>query len=281
LIGVLQVIQGLHSYLRNQYAGVLNEEQINRHIKDHIGLEIANQQVDVILKAVSEGGSILDVGSGFGSFVLAARQRGFNAVGIETEPFEVNYARARLSEEMSSADKEKIYFIGSGLELPFKLESFNAVTLWNVLEHVDDYKQLLKECIRVLRPEGFLFVVCPNCIALRREAHYQIFWPPFIPKKLGRLYLKLRGKNPAFFEKCIFYRSNWGVLFTLKKYGLEIFDTRKAKLEELDLISNRKVREAITFLNRNHLSWILHFLMALSFLNPFKNSVFVYARKRN
>jgi MPBQ/MSBQ methyltransferase len=271
----------LRNYLRSQYLGVLNEGQINQHIQDHVGLEIANEQVDLILKVISKENRILDVGAGFGSFVFAARQRGVNAVGIETEMFEVWYSRERLQEENSGEDLQNIYLVGTGLELPFESESFNVVTLWNVLEHVDDYKQLLKEGIRVLTPGGFIFLVCPNYAAFRSEAHYHVIWPPLIPKKLGSLYLKLRGRNPAFFEKCIFYRSNWGVLFTLKKYGLEIFDIRKDKLKELDSIRNRRIRQIITLLNRFHLSWILHFLLALSFINPFKNSVFIYARKRN
>jgi SAM-dependent methyltransferase len=269
----------LKDYLLSQYAGVLSEEQILRHIRDHVGLEIAEQQVDLVLEVAGEGASILDVGSGYGSFVLAARKKGLHAVGIETAPFEVGYARARLSEEVLGVDDEKVYLNGSGLELPLGSESFDAVTLWNVLEHVEDYKRLLKECIRVLKPEGFLFIVCPNYTALRREAHYQIFWPPFLSKRLGSLYLRLRGRNPAFFERNIFYRSNWGVLFTLKSHGLKIFDIRKSKIEKPDSIGNPKVRDAVAFLHRAHLSRILHVLLRLSFLNPFKNSVFVYARK--
>jgi MPBQ/MSBQ methyltransferase len=274
------LITGLHNYLGSKYVGVLNEEQIMRHVREHVGLEIANEQVDLIVKVIGRSDDILDVGSGFGSFVLAARNRGLKAVGIEIEPFEVSYARERLAESVSMADRQNVYIAGSGLAIPFKSETFDVVTLWNVLEHVNDYKQLIKECIRVLRPEGFLFVVCPNYMAFRREAHYQIFWPPFIPRKLGSLYLKLRGKNPAFFETCIFYRTNWGVLLTLRQYGLKIFDIRKEKLKKLDSINNRKIRRIINWLYRIRLSWLIHLLLVISFINPFKNSIFLYAGKR-
>lgn len=270
----------LLEYLRSQYAGIFNEQQIARHIEDYIGLEIADRQVDQVLGRSARGSRILDVGSGFGSFVLAARRRGLDAIGIEIAPFEVEFARRRLREEIPGDDPNHVYCLGSGLDLPFKAESFDVVTLWNVLEHVSDYRRLLSEAVRVLRPGGYLYIVCPNYASFRKEAHYHVFWPSLLPRKVGRYYLKSRGKDPGFFETSIFYRTNWGVLYALKRLGLEIHDFTSDKLLDPTKINHKKIRNLLVSLQRVNLLWVIRFWLMLNFYNPFKNSVVLYVRKR-
>jgi SAM-dependent methyltransferase len=45
--------------------------------------------------------------------------------------------------------------------LPFKGESFDAVLLMNVLEHLQDYRKALSEATRVLKPGGHLYIYVP------------------------------------------------------------------------------------------------------------------------
>lgn len=269
----------LYRYLRSQYAGVFDERQLERHIGDYVGLKIATQQVKQLLRRCGRGSRILDIGSGFGSFVLTARRHGLDAVGIDIAPFEVEFARERLLEEAPGDDPEYVYRLGSGLDLSFMAESFDVITLWNVLEHVSDYRRLLSEVVRVLRPGGHLYAVCPNYASFRQEAHYHIFWPSLLPRKLAGYYLRLRGKDPAFFESSIFYRTNWGVLVTLRRLGMKVYDLNIDKLNDLDGINNRRVRQLLVALNRFKLLWIVRFGLVLAFYNPLKSSVILYARK--
>ena len=75
------------------------------------------------------------------------------------------------------------------------------------------------EAIRVLKPGGLLYVVCPNYAALRREAHYHVLWLPLMPRRIASRYLRWRGRNPAFFEQHIYYRTNTGVTAFLRRHG--------------------------------------------------------------
>src|SRR4051812_44191899 len=73
----------LVDYLRANYEGVFDDAQLERHLHDYIGFEIARQQVDWVAQSATNTTRVLDVGAGFGSFVLCARQRGLDAIGIE------------------------------------------------------------------------------------------------------------------------------------------------------------------------------------------------------
>lgn len=62
----------------------------------------------------------------------------------------------------------------------------------------------------------FLNPLCP------REAHYKIFWIPYMPKRLGKLYLKMRGFNPEFFERHVNYITPKTVIKLLEKDGMNV-----------------------------------------------------------
>ena len=271
----------LREYLGTSYEGVFDASQFDRHIQVYIGLEIAQEQVALVAQSIGNGRLVLDVGSGFGSFVLAARQQGLDATGVEIAEFEIEYARERLVREIPSDDPERVYPAGNGLDLQYESNTFDAVTLWNVLEHLSDYERLLAECVRVLRPGGILHVVCPNYAAFRDEAHYHVFWPSLIPRRLAAAYLRLRGKNPRFFETGIFYRTNWGVLSALYALGLDIHDYRLEKLRNPEAVNNPRMRALLIAIKKMRLLVIAEFILALSFVNPFKDAISLYARKRS
>jgi GT2 family glycosyltransferase/SAM-dependent methyltransferase len=54
------------------------------------------------------------------------------------------------------------FVCGDATDLPFPDESFDAVTMFDLLEHVIDDRQAVREAFRVLRPGGFLLVSTPN-----------------------------------------------------------------------------------------------------------------------
>lgn len=54
------------------------------------------------------------------------------------------------------------FVCGDATRLPFADESFDAVTMFDVLEHVPDHAQAAAEAVRVLRPDGATIVSAPN-----------------------------------------------------------------------------------------------------------------------
>ena len=97
-------------------------------------------------------GRLLDVGAGRGRFVAQARTAGWDAVGLEPSLRGILGARA-LGVELQHAGVE---------DADVAPGSFHAISLWHVLEHLDDPGAALERIARWLRPGGLLVVGVPN-----------------------------------------------------------------------------------------------------------------------
>ncbi|MGD8752929.1 MAG: class I SAM-dependent methyltransferase [Anaerolineales bacterium] len=96
--------------------------------------------------------SLLDYGCGDGLFLEIARQASIDAVGIEVSD--------SLIEAVSKKLGEDAIFDGRSDEIP--KESFDVVTIINVLEHLREPRQTLEKAFSALRPGGILLVHVPN-----------------------------------------------------------------------------------------------------------------------
>ena len=149
--------------------------------------------------------TILDIGSGVGAFVLACRRRGLRAFGIE--PDRIGQGGSMTAIQIASRRTERqVFAVATGEDLPFSDRSFDLVTMNQVIEHVSDQRAVLKEAARVLKQGGAIYIACPNYLRFY-EPHYKIFWIPLLPKILGRLYLRARGRSPALLNQ-ITYTTN-------------------------------------------------------------------------
>ncbi|WP_424627551.1 class I SAM-dependent methyltransferase [Bradyrhizobium sp. SYSU BS000235] len=256
----------LLAYLRSLYTGVFPEDSIKAHIDDYVGLTFADQVLPTVAGAVPAGGRVLDIGCGFGGFVLAARVLGLDAYGIEIAPFEVEFARQRLSRAQPQDDAKVVYRQGDALALVAEEGTFDAITLWNVLEHIGDGDALLTLAARLLKPGGVIFIICPNYAAFRDEAHYQVPWYPLFPRYLASGYLRRQGRDPSYFETSIFYRTNWGVMRALRRAGFELYDF------------SATTSMAVT--PRHALTMLRHPKIYFRYYNPMKESVVLAARKK-
>jgi ubiquinone/menaquinone biosynthesis C-methylase UbiE len=266
-------------HLRRQYDGVLDDAQLEEHRENYVGTRMADELLEILQRRRPDARRVLDVGSGYGSFVLVARRAGIDAVGLEMADVEVEFARARLRSERPADDAETVYPVGDARELPFDDESFDAVTLWNVVEHVPGYERALAEAARVLRPGGSVFIIAPNYAAFRREAHYLVPWAPFMPKRAGAVYLRRLGRDPSFWLEGIHPLSKGGVLRTLRRVGLELRDTRAEKLVQPEAIGNARARRVATALRRAHVAPLAAAAVRAAGRNPLSPVIFVEGTK--
>lgn len=104
------------------------------------------------LRALGEpprvGARLLDVGSAYGYAVDEARRAGWRATGLELSP-----AAAVRAPRLASAPP---VVLGDAQRAPFADGSFDAVTLWDVIEHLPDPHAAVGELSRLLRPHGLL-----------------------------------------------------------------------------------------------------------------------------
>ena len=105
----------------------------------------------------SHKGKLLDLGCGKGSFLATMRDLGWDILGVEIDAQAASVAQDHFGVPVVKSPLEKA---------KFPADSFDAVTITHVLEHVHDPIGLLKECLRVLKPGGRLVVVTPNAESL-------------------------------------------------------------------------------------------------------------------
>jgi 2-polyprenyl-3-methyl-5-hydroxy-6-metoxy-1,4-benzoquinol methylase len=98
-------------------------------------------------------GTLLDIGAGTGHFVRWMMRQGWKADGVEVNENARRYALNVNNLELHAS-------IEHGM---FKSGSFDAVTLWHVLEHIHDTDEILKTIDSILKPDGVLFLAVPNC----------------------------------------------------------------------------------------------------------------------
>ena len=98
-------------------------------------------------------GRLLDIGTAAGAFLRAARDRGWQAVGVEPNRWLAEWGRRNygvLIEPGSAADLSKV-------EGPF-----DVITLWDVIEHTTEPLKVLGNVNRLLAPGGILVVNYPD-----------------------------------------------------------------------------------------------------------------------
>jgi SAM-dependent methyltransferase len=104
----------------------------------------------------ASGARVLDLGcgAGYGTAELAAGSH--SAVGIDLAPDAVSHA--------SSAYRlANISFLpASATAVPFRDGSFDLITAFEVIEHLDNWRDLLAEGQRLLHPQGVFLVSTPN-----------------------------------------------------------------------------------------------------------------------
>lgn len=116
-------------------------------------LGIFYKTLDLIEKFTSHTGKLLDIGSGKGEFLAAARERGWEVSGVEPSANFAIYSKEKFGiDVINSSLRDKI----------FPDNFFDVVTLNMVLEHIDDPKGLFLIIKKVLKEGGLLYIEVPN-----------------------------------------------------------------------------------------------------------------------
>jgi SAM-dependent methyltransferase len=106
----------------------------------------------VIKETGVSSGSILDVGCGTGAFLSAMRRAGWNITGLE--PDDAARQKAASLYNIHPLPPAALFNMGAG--------TFDAITMWHVLEHVHSLHDYVKQLSIILKDRGVLLVAVPN-----------------------------------------------------------------------------------------------------------------------
>lgn len=98
----------------------------------------------------------LDIGAGLGQFVQLVQQHGAMALGIEPSALRRAYALEASGLELSHRLAEDDYW-QTGYP-----QAFDLITLWDVIEHVDDPCSTVAAATALLKPGGWLYLDTPD-----------------------------------------------------------------------------------------------------------------------
>lgn len=110
-----------------------------------------NTGLDVI-KQHTTGLRVLDIGCSSGQFLRCASNRGYDVAGIEINEIEAEQARSSCFNVVN--DVNELY------------GNFDAITMWDVLEHIKDGKTFIKSVLNRLNDGGVIFIQTPNVYSL-------------------------------------------------------------------------------------------------------------------
>jgi 2-polyprenyl-3-methyl-5-hydroxy-6-metoxy-1,4-benzoquinol methylase len=135
-----------HNYYKNNYPPVNSEYQEKTYVHDR---QLALLRCDEYGITGRSNKKILDVGSGSGAFVDECRDRGFEAYGCEILKY-----HCQQKDEFIYRDRLE--------NINFPTDHFDKVTCHDIVEHVLNPIQLLKEVFRALKQEGICVIDFPR-----------------------------------------------------------------------------------------------------------------------
>lgn len=166
--------------------------------------------------------AVLDIGSGDGKLLNAIK-----ALYPEAEVFACDYTDEFLKAEVNEL---KIADLNSG-ELPFEDQSFDLVTITEVVEHLENYHAIIREIHRILRPEGQVIITTPNILNLKSRVGFLThgFWNLFGPLPLTtKKYVDTSGHITPVHTYHLFY--------SLTHAGFGEFQLKHDKVQRSSLI---------------------------------------------
>jgi ubiquinone/menaquinone biosynthesis C-methylase UbiE len=147
-------------------------------IKSICSKVLTNQKLEL-------NGIRLDVGCGKGYASLIFSKKFSEVVSLDVSKKEVETAKRNLRK----ANVKTHFVLADATKLPFREDSFNVVTGFSIIEHLQDQPTFLKDVNRVLTKRGIFMSQFPND-NFPLEFHTGIPFPGILPRKLKNLYVK-------------------------------------------------------------------------------------------
>lgn len=193
------------------------------------------------------GRAVLDLGCGMGGFAVAAELSGAAVTALD-------YNAAYCAITAVRGDQLGLampVMRAAGEALPLPSASYDIVTAWDVLEHVQQPDEMLREIARVLRPGGWVLLTAINRFAFR-DPHYHLPLINYLPRPLAELLIDLAGRSKrraAFRDRqrlSEMHYFTYGAIERLAaRYGLTTLDLDEQRVRRGELAPKRARRRAV------------------------------------
>ena len=153
-----------------------------------------------LIRIYLKGNRVLDYGAGSGKFAAYLSKKNFNTSVVE--PY---------NKEIKNQSLLNINVFKNIAEIP-KYYKYDGITLWHVLEHLTNPKQVLSKIHDLLEKKGVLIIAVPNINSLDAR-HYKSYWAALdVPRHIWHYTIKgiislveskgfkLEKKYPLFFD---------------------------------------------------------------------------------
>lgn len=156
-----------------------------------------------LIERYTDPGRFLSVGCGDGLELALAKRRGWAVEGYDVDP----NITSRVAGELGVA-----VHCGNFLEIGLPASSYDCIFLDQVLEHPKNPQDYLREINRLLRPNGVVFIGCPNITSISNRTK----------TVLGKLGLKRRrGSHYDTFHHLFYYAPQALANVMRHRYGLD------------------------------------------------------------
>lgn len=166
----------LHYYKSENY---ISHTNTSKGLINRLYQVIRKRTMDAKRKLVEKAsglrnGILLDVGSGTGTFVNTMQEHGWQVTGLEPDADARTVAGKNYNLQLLK--ENEIYSLPN--------HSFDVITLWHVLEHVEGLAPLMQQLRLLLNDKGSIFIAVPNYTSSDASV-YKKFWAAYdVPRHL-------------------------------------------------------------------------------------------------
>jgi 2-polyprenyl-3-methyl-5-hydroxy-6-metoxy-1,4-benzoquinol methylase len=179
-----------------------NEGFINKLYHFVRNITLQSKKKLIIAETGLSTGNLLDIGAGTGAFANTMKNAGWQVYGLEPDETASHIALQKFG----------LTFQHPNTMSQLQGNLFNAITLWHVLEHVHDVGGYMQSFVRLLKPDGKLFIAVPNYVSTDAsiyKKHWAAYDVPrhlyhFSPESMNRLASKygfiIKAYKPMWFD---------------------------------------------------------------------------------
>jgi SAM-dependent methyltransferase len=126
-----------------------------------------------VISRYKAGGSVLDIGCSSGAFLGHLKGGPWKLHGIEAGQIAAETARARTGAEV---------FAGDVLEANLRPDEFDVITCMDVLEHLYEPREVLRNIHKWLKPDGIFYVFVPNIMSWEARIFRSYWYGLYLPR---------------------------------------------------------------------------------------------------